>query len=109
MLVGQRVDETFHRGGVDEGFVALEVDDAAAGPALPVFDFGQCGGDSVSSGAEFAAGLQDVAAEALYVVENPVVVGGDPDRIRIADLADRKSTRLNYSKLVISYGVFCLK
>src|SRR2546426_7809095 len=31
------------------------------------------------------------------------------DGLRIAQLRDRKSTRLNSSHLVISYAVFCLK
>src|SRR5256885_7161011 len=30
-------------------------------------------------------------------------------RLQVAHLADRKSTRLNSSHLVISYAVFCLK
>src|SRR5260221_2972774 len=34
----------------------------------------------------------------------------EPDRVDfVADLADRKSTRLNSSHTVISYAVFCLK
>src|SRR5256885_9669520 len=33
----------------------------------------------------------------------------DPRRTATADEADRKSTRLNSSHLVISYAVFCLK
>src|SRR2546426_7307807 len=35
------------------------------------------------------------------------VEGGYPERLGVA--ADRKSTRLNSSHLVISYAVFCLK
>src|SRR3989454_650721 len=34
---------------------------------------------------------------------------GETEDVTIADLADRKSTRLNSSHLVISYAVFCLK
>src|SRR2546426_9297813 len=33
----------------------------------------------------------------------------EPLRMRGAEVADRKSTRLNSSHLVISYAVFCLK
>src|SRR5256885_4921267 len=32
-----------------------------------------------------------------------------PEKARLAGIADRKSTRLNSSHLVISYAVFCLK
>src|SRR5256885_3152014 len=42
------------------------------------------------------------ARHRLRVVHEPVLH-------RIADLRDRKSTRLNSSHLVISYAVFCLK
>src|SRR5256885_2854481 len=39
------------------------------------------------------------------------VVDGQQPRVAVGrgDLADRKSTRLNSSHLVISYAVFCLK
>src|SRR5256885_9678146 len=36
-------------------------------------------------------------------------IEGDSDRFGVPRVADRKSTRLNSSHLVISYAVFCLK
>src|SRR2546426_1230826 len=39
----------------------------------------------------------------------PVPAPGRVERLRPDVLADRKSTRLNSSHLVISYAVFCLK
>src|SRR2546426_5590203 len=38
-----------------------------------------------------------------------LTVSGDVPRANVINLADRKSTRLNSSHLVISYAVFCLK
>src|SRR5256885_4032020 len=38
-----------------------------------------------------------------------IALDTDPERVRGAEAADRKSTRLNSSHLVISYAVFCLK
>src|SRR5256885_10905090 len=40
---------------------------------------------------------------------DPVGLHGAPGRVWFAHQADRKSTRLNSSHLVISYAVFCLK
>src|SRR3989454_8547196 len=39
----------------------------------------------------------------------PVTTGEMPREFRLLAEADRKSTRLNSSHLVISYAVFCLK
>src|SRR2546426_2169593 len=63
------------------------------------------------------------AIDAIFGAENPVQrcrhhklenVGGYlpeelKDQVKAAMRADRKSTRLNSSHLVISYAVFCLK
>src|SRR2546426_8525408 len=40
---------------------------------------------------------------------NREAAGLERTAMRLAELADRKSTRLNSSHLVISYAVFCLK
>src|SRR5256885_12681621 len=50
------------------------------------------------AGASGAEGILDVKASAR-----------DPHKLLVASTADRKSTRLNSSHLVISYAVFCLK
>src|SRR5256885_13167854 len=58
-------------------------------------------------------GQLDTGVEDLNLFEWFDVVVNDhafgTDNGHFADLADRKSTRLNSSHLVISYAVFCLK
>src|SRR5688500_19882165 len=41
--------------------------------------------------------------------DNPRALDGTPRQRCAVNVADRKSTRLNSSHLVISYAVFCLK
>src|SRR5688500_20010473 len=55
-----------------------------------------------------AGTIIDRAAEELRLDEARLSVGGRHLQPRSLD-ADRKSTRLNSSHLVISYAVFCLK
>src|SRR2546426_4245693 len=54
-----------------------------------------------------------IVARATHVerdeVADPRALGGEPGADHAARRADRKSTRLNSSHLVISYAVFCLK
>src|SRR5256885_8176115 len=52
-----------------------------------------------------APGLADIIDAAYLPVDTPVT----GYNARMAQLTDRKSTRLNSSHLVISYAVFCLK
>src|SRR5256885_3732010 len=57
-----------------------------------------------------AAAQIEFPARFLPAVEAGVLDELHPLRHRhVAELADRKSTRLNSSHLVISYAVFCLK
>src|SRR5256885_3426957 len=57
------------------------------------------------------------AAQAMAMASARAVMGGPPvgvraavrAAVRVGAQADRKSTRLNSSHLVISYAVFCLK
>src|SRR5256885_2333853 len=48
----------------------------------------------------------------IFITHNPALLCGFADRVLVlyaGKVADRKSTRLNSSHLVISYAVFCLK
>src|SRR5258708_18637383 len=62
-------------------------------------------------------GVADVEVERLFVLDRLVAFlvafGEDAEgglaQARVAELADRKSTRLNSSHQIISYAVFCLK
>src|SRR2546426_9214823 len=60
----------------------------------------------ISAGADV---LEAAAAGGRAEADAAVVVGGAVDLQINAAGADRKSTRLNSSHLVISYAVFCLK
>ena len=53
-----------------------------------------------------------MAKDTKFVIETKnelARVEPEKDCCRIAEIADRKSTRLNSSHTVISYAVFCLK
>src|SRR2546426_8390637 len=50
-----------------------------------------------------------MATGALMKVQSVRCDPHDPEHTCIVRIADRKSTRLNSSHLVISYAVFCLK
>src|SRR5256885_7921816 len=58
-----------------------------------------------------APGNAGIAEERLAKNQSPVecVAIGAEDLPKLLAFADRKSTRLNSSHLVISYAVFCLK
>src|SRR5688500_19348460 len=67
-------------------------------------------------GAGMIAGIGRVSGrETMIVANDPTVKGGAyfpttvKKHLRAQEIADRKSTRLNSSHLVISYAVFCLK
>src|SRR2546426_9355284 len=47
-----------------------------------------------------------VVGDSFFLANAPIELDANRD---FANLADRKSTRLNSSHLVISYAVFCLK
>src|SRR5256885_462609 len=49
------------------------------------------------------------SAAAMPGDEAGAAMAVSPDMVATSDMADRKSTRLNSSHLVISYAVFCLK
>src|SRR5690625_6080588 len=51
--------------------------------------------------------IVDLDEAALQEVANEI--GGDNVSHFVADVSDRKSTRLNSSHVAISYAVFCLK
>src|SRR3712207_7615150 len=58
------------------------------------------------------ADVQEPVAPQAEVDERRLDAGldvGDPPLVDVADVADRKSTRLNSSHANISYAVFCLK
>src|SRR5256885_7146399 len=46
---------------------------------------------------------------AQFAAEGPLEPIAEREVLELGSLADRKSTRLNSSHLVISYAVFCLK
>src|SRR2546426_3512459 len=54
-------------------------------------------------------GQQPVDQSRIGLIDVAFVGVRDLARLAIGALADRKSTRLNSSHLVISYAVFCLK
>src|SRR3989454_6647523 len=76
-------------------------------PALPVGEY--------EVTAELSGFKQQVRRGVTLVVAQEAVVNltldvGDlKEQITVTEEADRKSTRLNSSHLVISYAVFCLK
>src|SRR5256885_7250795 len=59
--------------------------------------------------ARLAAGLDDAGKRVVPLHERHRAAGRTATRQELLRRADRKSTRLNSSHLVISYAVFCLK
>src|SRR5256885_16770108 len=76
--------------------------------ALPISRFGRGHDETALPQADGGQEVQHAGGQALRLgleLEALVRVDGD----QLGERADRKSTRLNSSHLVISYAVFCLK